>query len=311
MIAPIISDGDTMDAPRERDSHRHGSGDGAPSPAARRRLDAVSPDYVAPTPTPVAEAVRDVQRGIALWRTWLLFAWRSVNARFGQARLGMIWISISFGVLIGMLGLLYAHLFREDVAFFVPYVAAGFIAWRFIAGAITEGCAAFLQGARTILRMPLPYSVHVLQAVAVNLINLAYIVPVYVVIMLIVWRAPGWAIAFLPLSLAVLAVNAVLIGLILAPVSLRFRDVPRFLASAVQLLFFLTPIVWHPRLVPARALFVEANPFHHFVELFRAPLIGALPGITSLAVIGAITIFNLVAATIIFARCRSRIPYWL
>ena len=100
-------------------------------------------------------------------------------------------------------------------------------------------------------------------------------------------------------------------SLVLAPLSLRFRDIPQLVQNMVQMLFFLTPIFWRGDQLSARHPFVEFNPAHHFIELVRGPLIGVMPSMTSyLFAIGA-TIVALAAGFVAVHVSRRSIFLWL
>ena len=112
-------------------------------------------------------------------------------------------------------------------------------------------------------------------------------------------------------GLALLLLNGIWAALLLGVISARFRDVPPIVASIVRILFFVTPIIWMPGLMPERALVLDFNPFFHMVEVVRAPLLGTLPGLVSwLAVLG-ITLGGWIVAFEFFRRYRWRIAYWV
>ncbi len=112
-------------------------------------------------------------------------------------------------------------------------------------------------------------------------------------------------------GLALICLNGLWLAFLLGLVSARFRDVPQIVASVVQVAFFLTPIIWKPELLPGRALVLDLNPFFHFVELVRAPLLGQVPGLASwLAVLG-ITLGGWLVTLGMYRRYRWRIAYWL
>ena len=91
----------------------------------------------------------------------------------------------------------------------------------------------------------------------------------------------------------------------------RFRDIPPIVTSLVQILFFVSPILWKPEQVPARAVFVDGNPFFHLLNIVRQPLLGELPALSSWAFSLALTFAGLLLAGLCFVRFRSRIAYWV
>ena len=159
--------------------------------------------------------------------------------------------------------------------------------------------------------MGLPLSVHVYRAVWRNLIIFGHNILIFVVVAVIFSIRPGWVGLLALPGLALLCLNGVWAGLLLGLVSARFRDVPQIVASVVQVAFFLTPIIWKPELLPDCALVLDLNPFFHFVELVRAPLLGRAPGLGSWLTVLGITLGGWLVTLAMYRRYRWRVAYWL
>ena len=261
-------------------------------------------------PSQTALALQDVVEGACAFRLWGMLGWQDIRQRYRRSTLGPFWLTISMGALVGGLGVLYAGLFRMDVADYLPFVAAGLIIWGLLSGLITEGCAAFIGAEGIIKQVNLPLSVHVYRVVWRNLIVFAHNVAIYVAAAVIFSIQPGWTGLLVLPGLALLCLNGVWMGLLFGLVSARFRDVPQIVASVVQVAFFLTPIIWKPELLPDRAFVLELNPFFHLVELVRAPSLGQAPGLVSWFAAAGITLGGWLVTLLMYRRYRWRIAYW-
>jgi ABC-2 type transport system permease protein/lipopolysaccharide transport system permease protein len=104
--------------------------------------------------------------------------------------------------------------------------------------------------------------------------------------------------------------NGALMGLSIGVASARFRDIPQFVNSIVQILFFVTPIMWKPELLQ-NPHYLELNPFYHLIEIVRGPLLGIMPSLNSYLAVLLITAFNVTFTSAVFTRFRSRIAYWI
>ena len=269
------------------------------------------PASTPPVPSRAALALHDVVEGACAFRLWRLLGWQDVRQRYRRSVLGPFWLTLSMGALVGGLGLLYAGLFRMDVANYLPFLASGFIVWGLVSGLITDGCAAFTSAESMIKQAGPPLSVHVYRVVWRNLVIFAHNVVIYVVVAAIFLIQPGWAGLLALPGLVLLCLNGVWMGLLLGLVSARFRDVPQIVASIVQLAFFITPIIWKPELMPDRALIVDLNPFFHLLEVVRAPSLGQAPGLVSwLAVLG-IALGGWSVTLLVYRRYCWRIAYWI
>ena len=112
-------------------------------------------------------------------------------------------------------------------------------------------------------------------------------------------------------GLALLLATSVWVALLLGTICARFRDVPQIAASLMQVAFFLTPIIWQPEQIGDRLIFVQINPFFHFIELIRAPLLGNTVTALTWAVTLAITLGGWLGTLLFYRLFRARIAYWV
>jgi lipopolysaccharide transport system permease protein len=112
-------------------------------------------------------------------------------------------------------------------------------------------------------------------------------------------------------ALALLILNGALVTVYIGIFSARFRDIPQLIGSVVQIIFFVTPIMWKPELLSHRAYIADLNPFYHLLEIVRAPLLGHVPSLLNYLAVLLITAINLGLAGLVFTRFRSRIAYWI
>jgi lipopolysaccharide transport system permease protein len=112
---------------------------------------------------------------------------------------------------------------------------------------------------------------------------------------------------------ALVLVNLTWMALLLGVVCTRFRDMPNIIASILQVMFFLTPIIWMPKLLPERAgtMLLDINPFYHLLEIIRLPFLGQLPnGISWFFALG-MAVVGWTITLKVFGRYQHRIAYWL
>ena len=256
-------------------------------------------------------AFRDLVRGARARHLWGLLGWQDIRRRYRRSVLGPFWLTISMGVFVAALGTLYGALLRIELSEYVPYLALGFIVWTLASSMFTEGCIAF-TGAEGIIKQSIqPLSVHMYRIAWRNIIVFCHNAIIFVVVALVFSHWPGWTGLLALPGLVLVCLNGVWAGLLLGIVSARFRDVPPLVASIMRVAFFLTPIIWMPSLLPGRALLLEFNPFYHFLELVRAPLLGQVPGLVSWLAVAGMTLGGWLVTFALFRRYRWRIAYWV
>lgn len=256
-------------------------------------------------------ALADIAEGARAVRVWGRLGWLDVRLSYRRSTLGPLWKIISRALWVVLLAWVYGTLFDAEPARYVPYVAFGVIVFGLIRDLLDDGCMAFLRARRAILEVSMPLSVHVYRVVWRNLVVFLHNGLILAAVALAYDVRPFAAGLTALLGLVVIAVNAVWVGLLLGALSARFRDVPSLVASLGRLAFFVTPIIWTVDRLPSRAVFVDFNPFHHMLQLVRAPLLGApAPALSWIAAL-CVTAIGWPLAVLAFARCRSRVPYWL
>ena len=256
-------------------------------------------------------ALHDLVQGARLRHLWGMLGWQDIRRRYRRSVLGPFWLTISMGVLVAALGTLYGMLLRVELVDYAPFLALGFIVWALISGVITEGCTAFIGAEGIIRQVGLPLSVHVYRLLWRNFLILCHNSVVFVIVAAIFGVWPGWAGLLAVPGLALLCLNGIWAGLLLGIICARFRDVPPIAASVVRILFFVTPIIWMPELMPGRAFVLDFNPFYHLVEVVRAPLLGKVPGLGSWLVVLGVTVAGGLVAFEFFRRYRWRVAYWV
>ena len=270
-----------------------------------------APETPSPADSQVAAALFDLVKGARSFHLWGLLGWQDVRRRYRRSIIGPFWLTISMGVLVAVLGILYGALLKVEIADYAPFLALGFITWTLVSGFINEGCTAFTDAGSIIKQADLPLSVHVYRVVWRNFLIFCHNAAIFVVVAVIFSIRPGWTGFLVVPGLVLLCLNGVWMGLLFGLVSARFRDIPPVMDSIVRIFFFVTPIIWMPELLPGRAVLLDVNPFFHYVELVRAPLLGQVPQLASwLAVLG-MTLGGWLAALIMFRNYRRRVAYWV
>ena len=266
---------------------------------------------LAPAPSRTTQAAADVVEGLDKSWLWMALAVQDIKLRYRGSILGPFWITVSTAVMVGVMGVLYARLFRAEVAVYLPFLTVGLVVWQFVSTVITEGCSTFLAVQGIIHQVRMPFSLHAYRLVYRNLLVLAHNLAI-VPIVLVIFGAPlDWRVITVLPAFLLLAVNAVWVSMLFGMVSARFRDVPPIVMSFLQVAFFVTPIFWSPDLLGVWKPLAELNPLFAAIDVVRAPLLGVAPATYSWLVLVMTTMVGGCASFALFARFRSRIAFWV
>ena len=249
--------------------------------------------------------------------TWINLAWTlayaDVRNRYRRSIIGPFWITIAMGVMVASIGFVFGSLFKSPMQEFLPFITVGLIIWAYITGTIQEGSMSFIDAEGTIKQLHMPMFVHVLRVLFRNLIILAHNALIFpLVLFLMNGHFSVSSLLFLP-GLFLIFMCLSWITPLLAIICTRYRDVSQIIISILQVMFYLTPIIWMPALLTERVgeILLQFNPFFHFLEVTRAPLLGELPNPMSYIILIAMAILGWIISLYVYFKKCHRVAYWL
>jgi len=253
----------------------------------------------------------DLKQSIASYRLWTLLGWLEIRQRYARSRVGPFWLTISMGVMIGSIGVVYGSLFGQKMSDYLPFLAISLVMWTMFAQTVQEGSIAYINSATYIRQAATPKLIYVFQVMWRNLVILAHNF-IIVLILLAVYGVKDWAVlpVFIPALLLYLA-NALWVAMLVGLLSARFRDLPQIISALIQIAFYVTPIIYRPDSLKRFSFIVELNPLAHLIELVRAPLIGQMPSLTTWCVAIGLAVAGWTFALAMTGRYLKRIPYWV
>jgi len=225
--------------------------------------------------------------------------------------LGPWWITISMGAMIGGMGPLYSSLFGSELSKFFPHLALGLIFWNFFSSMISDSCNAFVGSGNYLKQGYFPISLFVWRSMSRNVIQFGHQIVLYVPVALWAGISLSWSSLLVVPAFLLLLLNAHAIGIALGLVCTRFRDFTQIVTSIMQMLMFLTPVFWLPESLPDRAKYILWNPFAQMLELLRTPLMGGVAELHYWYSIFGWTALTLIGSSLLFAKYRRRVVYWL
>ncbi|MFZ2266579.1 MAG: ABC transporter permease [Azonexus sp.] len=258
-------------------------------------------------------AISDIVAATKRYSLVGMLAWQDVRQRYRRSALGPFWLTLSMGVMIACIGLVFGQIFNSSAHTFLPFLALGMIFWTFISTVVTEGCLGFIVSEPIIKQLPIPLFVHVARVLWRNILILGHNIVILPIVFLAFGKPLGWVALLCIPGIFLLVLNLTWVALVLALSCARYRDLPQMIASLLQVLFYLTPVMWMPSSLPGKfnVYLLNMNPVFHLVEIVRAPLLGDLPTLVNWFVSLSMAIVGWWFALVIYGRYKSRIAYWL
>lgn len=281
--------------------------------ASRRQSNILKINWVELMNLALSIAKNDLMGSLARWSLIGILGWQDVKQRYRRSALGPFWLTISMGVMIGTIGLVFGHIFKAPMAEYLPFLAIGMILWTFITSVTNEGCLGFVSAEGVIKQMPLPLALHIARVVWRNIIILGHNLLIVPILFLLMGKTLTWSAIFVVPGSFVLIANVAWMALMLGVICTRYRDMPQIVMSLIQVIYFLTPIIWMPAQLSERASFflLSLNPAYHTIELVRAPLLGQLPSSENWIFSVVFCVTGWALTMLVFGKFKRRIAYWL
>jgi ABC-type polysaccharide/polyol phosphate export permease len=256
-------------------------------------------------------ALRDLREVFARWTIWSSLAHADIRSRYRLSTFGSLWITLTTGALALAIGVFYGQFFGQDMSNYLPYFAASYITWTFIASVIGEASNALIGAGNLIKSSQMPIIFHVLRMLQRNLIVVLH----NALVLAAIWPFVQWSIhpgAVLSLvGLAVLYLFLAGTSAIVAIICVRYRDVPQLIQVLIQFLFFLTPIIWYPEQLKFGADFLRLNPITYLLAIVRDPVLGRPVELQTWIIAVGLAVAALIGGSLMYLRFRRRIAYWV
>lgn len=243
-----------------------------------------------------------------------LFVRRNVLAQYKQTALGPLWFvlqplltTLVFTVVFGQVARLPTDGLPQ-----VLFYLCGVVAWRFFADGLTSVSSCLRANANLFGKVYFPRLAVPLAVMLTGAVTFAVQFAIFLALLgWFLWAgapaAPNlWAL-LTPVLLALMAALALGLGLLVAALTVRYRDLGFVVGFGVQLLLFASPVIYPLSLVPEayRALAL-ANPMAAILEALRYGFLGQglAPG-PALAVAGAACLGVLLLGLAVFSRVEK------
>ncbi len=220
----------------------------------------------------------DLQEVWAFRDLFYFLTWRDLKVKYKQTIVGAAWaifqpvitmiiFSIFFGTLAGM---------PSDGVPYPIFVYTGLLFWTLFNTGLSSASGAFVANEKIVTKIYFPRVILPSSAIITNVIDFCIASGVLVVLMVYYKYIPTLAgLVLFPLLLFMTVLSAFGIGLFFASVNVKYRDIRFILPFFIQLLLFLTPVIYPVSIAPERFRWLLGiNPMSGVIDTARATLLG-------------------------------------
>lgn len=213
-----------------------------------------------------------------LWAYRELFyflVWRDVKVRYKQTALGILWAVLQPLFMMLIFTLFFGRLANMP-AEGLPYplfTYAALLPWTFLSNAVINSGNSLVTNANLITKVYFPRIMVPAAAIGAGLVDFAIAFMILIVLMLYYGVMISSKIMMLPVLVLLTAALAFGVGLWLAALNVKYRDVRHAMPFLMQLWMFLSPIIYPASLVQGKLRWLLIlNPLTGIIEGYRSAL---------------------------------------
>lgn len=208
------------------------------------------------------------------------FTWRDLKVRYKQTVIGVLWAIIQpfmtmvvFSIFFGKL----ANMPSDNVPYPI-FVYTGLLFWQFFSSALSETSGVLIGNQAIITKVYFPRLILPISTVVTKFVDFAISAVILFGMMIYYNYMPHLiSLILIPLLLLITFMIAIGIGLFLASVNVKYRDVRYVLPFFIQILLFVTPVIYPASVAGKYSWILALNPMTGVIQSARAILLGATP----------------------------------
>jgi ABC-2 type transport system permease protein len=215
---------------------------------------------------------------------WAL-ALRELKVRYKRSVLGFMWALLNPALLMLVLTVVFTTIMPMNIKHFALFLLSTLLLYTFFSQSLSYAVESMVGNAELIKKVAVPKLVFPVSAVLSNIINLGLSLIPLVVLTLAMRHPFYWTWIFIPIPLAALTLFTLGATFFFATANVYYRDVAHIVQIVLQVLFYLTPIIYSVESIPARYRWMFwLNPLTFSLSDFRMyTFYGMLPSFASIA----------------------------
>lgn len=256
----------------------------------------------------------NVLRAIWRYRGFITSSIRTeFSNRFARSRVGALWMIIFPLVQTALFALVLSAAFSvrlpqvDHPSGYALYLLAGMLAWAAFSEIVTRCQTVFIENSTLLKKLVFPRMCLPLIVCGSAIVTNTLLFLATLVIFVLMGHAPGKNILFLPFLVALNVALALGLGITLGILNVFIRDIGHVVGIALQMLFWLTPIVYVPSALPEQyQAILKFNPISPIVQGYQNILaFNTPPPWQPLLIVTAVTIMLLGVALQLFRRASE------
>jgi len=217
-----------------------------------------------------------------LWRYRGLFfflVWRDIKVRYAQTVLGALWAVFQPVITMIVFTLVFGGLAKveSDGLPYAVFSLCGLVPWTYFAAALNGSSMSLIANSALVTKIYMPRLILPCAPILAGLVDFGIAMSILLAMLLVFGITPAVSsLLVIPILVLLAMIGAAGIGFWLSALNVQFRDIKYVAPFLVQLLMYVSPVVYPLSLVPEQyRLAYSFNPMVTVVEGFRMTLAGS------------------------------------
>lgn len=195
---------------------------------------------------------------------------RDIKIKYRRSVLGVLWTLLNPLCMMIILSIVFSSIFKFDVENFPLYVLSGQVIFNFFNDSTTSSMSAIISSASLIKKVYVPKYLFVLSRVMSSFINLMASFTALLLVMVATRAELHWTVFLSVIPLVMVVLFSFGVGMFLAAITVRFRDVIHLYSVFTTGLLYLTPVIYPMAALPdVVKTIVMLNPLTNYLLMFR------------------------------------------
>ena len=254
------------------------------------------------------------QKGLAalglkeLWKQRELlyfFSWRDLKIRYKQTAIGIFWAVLQPFIAMVVFSVFFGQLVKvpSDGIPYPIFVYVGLLLWQFFSKSLFQASNSLVENKNIITKVYFPRLILPGSSIATNFVDFLIASGILVGLMIYYQYLPNLVgLLILPLLFFITLITAMGLGLLLAAVNVKYRDVRHILPFFIQMLLFVTPVIYPASIAGKYSWLLALNPMTGVIKAARAAILGNAPIDWTLLLISGITCLLLLVVGLIYFK---------
>jgi lipopolysaccharide transport system permease protein len=235
--------------------------------------------------------------------------WREFSVRYKQTVLGSAWAILQPMLMMAIFSVIFGRFAKLDSEGF-PYplfVFAGLIPWALFSQGMPQAALSLVNQQQLLTKVYFPRLFVPIASAAVFVVDLLISLILYALILLYYGVTPSWGTLWLVLLIPLTMIATLSIGVMLAALTVFYRDFKHVVPFLTQILMYMTPVVYPAKLIgPRWQVLFSLNPMFGIVAAYRSAILGTAWNVPALAISTTSAVGLLLFAMFYFRKVERR-----